>query len=105
MLVTTLLFALPLSARWNRRRISRSELWWATALIVAIAVFVVAGDPGGGVDVAPFGDWLPSLVVIGALLGISTAVDPDPPRAAPALALAVVDRPPLRAHQRARRSR
>ena len=47
-LVTTLLFALPLSARWNRRRDLASELWWAAALIVAIAVFVVAGDPGGG---------------------------------------------------------
>jgi drug/metabolite transporter (DMT)-like permease len=73
-LVTTLLFALPLSARWNHRSISRRELWWASALIVAIAVFVVAGDPGGGVDVAPLRDWLPSLVVIGVLVAISTAV-------------------------------
>jgi drug/metabolite transporter (DMT)-like permease len=88
-LVTTLLFALPLSARWNRRTISRSELWWASVLIVAIAVFVIAGDPGGGVDVAPFRDWLPSLVVIGVLVGISTAVILTRPGRPRALALAI----------------
>jgi len=88
-LVTTLLFALPLSARWNQRRVSRNELWWATALIIAIAVFVVAGDPNEGVDVAPFRDWLPSLIVIGVLIGISTAVILTRPGRPRALALAI----------------
>jgi drug/metabolite transporter (DMT)-like permease len=88
-LVTTLLFALPLSARWNRRKIKRSELWWAGALIVAIAMFVLAGNPGGGVDVAPFSDWLPSLIVIGVLLAVSTGVILTRGGRARALALAI----------------
>jgi drug/metabolite transporter (DMT)-like permease len=77
LLVTALLFALPLSARWNRRRIERSELAWSTALIVAIGVFLLAGDPDSGVDVSPFEDWLPSIVVLvvvvaGALTVVAT---------------------------------
>jgi drug/metabolite transporter (DMT)-like permease len=74
LLVVSLLFALPLSARWNHRRIERSELAWSTALIVAIGVFLLAGDPDSGVDLSPFSDWIPSLVVLGAVVAGALAV-------------------------------
>jgi drug/metabolite transporter (DMT)-like permease len=68
LLVTTLLFALPLAARWAGRRPGRAELGWAGALAVSLAVFVVVGDPTDGVDRAPAADWLPLGSVLGVLL-------------------------------------
>jgi drug/metabolite transporter (DMT)-like permease len=59
LLVTTLLFALPLAARWAGRRPARAELAWAGALAVSLAVFVVVGNPTDGVDRAPAAAWLP----------------------------------------------
>ncbi len=47
-LVSALLFALPLSARLDHRRVTRSEWAWAVLLTAAIAVFVVVGDPRPG---------------------------------------------------------
>ena len=62
LLITALVFALPLAARWNARPIGRSALAWAGAIAVALATFLVVGDPGGGVDTATFGHWLPSII-------------------------------------------
>ncbi len=66
-LVTTLVFALPLGARWNARPITRRELAWAGALCGALAVFLLAANPEGGQDTASFRDWLPSIVVAGSV--------------------------------------
>src|SRR5262249_58151463 len=47
-LATSLLFALALAARRDRRRLSRAE-WAATLAVVAgLAVFLVVGQPTGG---------------------------------------------------------
>ena len=40
LMVSALLFALPLSARISRRRVTRAEWGWATMLTVTLAVFV-----------------------------------------------------------------
>jgi hypothetical protein len=68
LLVTTVLFALPLEARLTGRRIGRPEIRWAVVLVAALALFVVVGEPTAGVDQAPFGVWLPSLGVLLVLL-------------------------------------
>jgi drug/metabolite transporter (DMT)-like permease len=68
LLVTTVLFALPLEARLTGRRIGRPEIRWAVVLVAALALFVVIGEPTAGVDQAPLGVWLPSLVVLLVLL-------------------------------------
>ncbi|MGE2729481.1 DMT family transporter [Mycolicibacterium vaccae] len=47
-LVSALLFALPLSARWAGRRVSRAEWAWAVLLTVALAVFVVLAKANPG---------------------------------------------------------
>jgi len=70
-LVTTLVFALPLGARWNGRRITRSEIGWAVALCVALAVFLLASRPDAGPDIAPFDQWAPSLVVVGIVVAVA----------------------------------
>ena len=68
LLVTTVLFALPLEARLTGRRIGRPEIRWAVVLVAALALFVVIGEPTAGVDQAPLGVWLPSLTVLLVLL-------------------------------------
>jgi hypothetical protein len=68
LLVTTLLFALPLGTRWAGRPLARSDVAWAGVLAVALAVFVVSGDPTEGVDRAAIQDWLPAGSVLAGLL-------------------------------------
>ena len=69
LLVTTLLVALPLGARWGGRRLRRSDWVWAALLVLALAVFAVVGEPTAGVDRAGWRPWLPAWVVLGLLLG------------------------------------
>jgi hypothetical protein len=66
LLVTSLLFALPLGARWAGRRLRRDDWVWAVLLAVALAVFVVSGEPTAGVDRAGLREWLPTGIVFGA---------------------------------------
>ncbi|PVZ09533.1 DMT family transporter [Actinomycetospora cinnamomea] len=68
LLVTTVLFALPLEARLNGRRIGRAEVRWAVVLVAALALFVIVGEPTAGVDQAPFATWLPALVGLALVL-------------------------------------
>ena len=68
LLVTTLLFALPLSTWWSGRRLSRPDAAWALTLSAALALFVVVAEPTAGVDRATPLQWLPAGVVLGALL-------------------------------------
>jgi drug/metabolite transporter (DMT)-like permease len=46
LLVSALLFALPMSARLAGRRVTRGEWLWATLLTVALTVFVLLARPG-----------------------------------------------------------
>jgi drug/metabolite transporter (DMT)-like permease len=46
LLVSALLFALPMSARLAGRRVTRSEWLWASLLTVALTVFVLLARPG-----------------------------------------------------------
>lgn len=73
LLVTTLLFALPLGARWAGRRLARSDWVWAVLLAVSLAVFVVSGEPTDGLSSAGFGAWWTTAVVIGVLLAVGLA--------------------------------
>ena len=70
-LATSLLFALPLAARWSGRRIGRSELFWAAALTIALGIFLAAGDPLNGNDTAPFANWRLSLVTCAGIAVIA----------------------------------
>ena len=44
-LVLSLMFTLPLSAKYDGRRISASETAWAGLLTAAVAVLVIRGNP------------------------------------------------------------
>lgn len=58
LLVTSLLFALPIHARMRRRRPSRWEFAWAVLLAASVAVIVTVGNPTAGVSRAGSGTWL-----------------------------------------------
>ncbi len=58
LVVTNLLFALPLSARLAQRRLTPVAWRWGLVLAVSIALFVVLGNPDEGADSGPATDWL-----------------------------------------------
>lgn len=64
LLATSLLFALPLGAWWAGRRLRRSDGVWALVLTAALGVFLVAGNPTAGVDIAPLDDWLVAAAIL-----------------------------------------
>ncbi|AEX75725.1 DMT family transporter [Corynebacterium diphtheriae bv. mitis] len=66
-LVLSLMFTLPLSARYDGRRPSRDEMGWAGALTVAVAILVVLGKPAAGDPQPPMDRWLLALG-IGAVI-------------------------------------
>ena len=70
LMVTYLLFALPLGAWWSRRRLTGSAWVWGLVLSAALALFVLLGHPNRGVDRASFGGWLTiSAVLIPIVVG------------------------------------
>ncbi|MDT7700342.1 MAG: hypothetical protein QOJ30_2667, partial [Pseudonocardiales bacterium] len=69
LIVTSLLFALPLAARFGGARPTRADLGWAALLAVALGVFMVVGEPTAGVDRAGLRDWAPAgLTILGLLV-------------------------------------
>ncbi|MBV8930475.1 MAG: DMT family transporter [Mycobacteriaceae bacterium] len=66
--VTSLLFALPISAKLGHRRVTRSEWTWAVLLASGVAVIVTVGDLQAGHSRAPLGTWMVVAAVIGPAL-------------------------------------
>lgn len=69
LLVTSLLFALLISARVNHRRITRQQGVWAVLLAAAVAVVVTVGDPQQGTARGSVQTWtIVALVMAPALI-------------------------------------
>lgn len=68
LLVTSLLFALPISARLAHRRVTRWELLWAALLAGSVVVIVTVGNPTAGQSRASLETWLGVVAVLGPLL-------------------------------------
>ena len=84
LLVTAVLFALPLSARWAGRRLAWSDWAWAAVLVTTLALFVVTGEPTAGSDTAGWRSWLPAVAVLGVVTTgclVGAAVHRGTPRA------------------------
>ncbi|MEV4128236.1 DMT family transporter [Nocardia sp. NPDC049707] len=73
-LVSMLVFALPLSARLNHRRITPRTWATAIALVAALACFLIVGDPTEGNTNAPLRDWIPPLAVLLGLLAVAIII-------------------------------
>jgi drug/metabolite transporter (DMT)-like permease len=68
LLVTSLLFALPISARMSHRPVTRWEWTWAALLAAAVAVIVIVGNPTAGHSRASLETWTAVIAVLGPAL-------------------------------------
>jgi drug/metabolite transporter (DMT)-like permease len=66
LLVTTVIWALPLGYFLTHQAIGQREILGAAIIVVGLALFAGFGDPAAGLDNAPGVDWLASILVIGA---------------------------------------
>ncbi|PTR27431.1 hypothetical protein C8K36_10453 [Rhodococcus sp. OK519] len=82
LLVSMLLFALPLSAKFSGYRFTRNSWALAIALTAALAVFLVVGNPTEGGTDAPWAQWSVPLVTVVVLVAVATAFGLSP-RVAP----------------------
>jgi drug/metabolite transporter (DMT)-like permease len=75
---TDLLFALPLAARWSRRRLRGRD--WAGSLMVAggVGVFLASSPPSSGSSTAPITNWLLAFGAVAVLtvLAVTAAAAP-----------------------------
>src|SRR5580765_301387 len=71
LLVTTVVFALPLGYFLTKQHVGRREVLGAVVIIIGLGLFAYYGDPAGGKENAPGGEWLIAVVVIGILCGVA----------------------------------
>ena len=70
LLVTTVVFALPLGYLLTRQKVGRFEVIGAAVIVVGLALFAIYGDPAGGKENAPGDEWA---IAIGVLV-VASAV-------------------------------
>jgi len=58
LLVSSVVFALPLGARFTGQRVRRLDVGAAFLVVAALVAFLTIANPSGGRDDAPLGDWL-----------------------------------------------
>jgi drug/metabolite transporter (DMT)-like permease len=68
LLVTSLLFALPIHARSTGRPVSRSQWLWAALLATSVAVIVTVGNPTAGHSRAALEVWTGVIAIMGPAL-------------------------------------
>jgi drug/metabolite transporter (DMT)-like permease len=67
LVVSELLFAIPVSMRLRGLRLGVREWLAAGAVVAGLALGLVSASPGVGQPIQPIGRWLPALLVIGGL--------------------------------------
>lgn len=68
LLMSSVLFALPLNARLSHRTVTGGEWVWAALLTAAVVVVVVVGNPQAGHSGASLRTWAVVAIVLGPLL-------------------------------------
>jgi hypothetical protein len=71
---TDVLFALPLIARRQRRRITRQDAFGALTVTAGIATFLAVSPPAGGVAVPPVSAWVPAFAAVGVIVAVAGTV-------------------------------
>jgi len=70
LLVTTIVFALPLGYFFTSQVINRREIAGAVIVVLGLAVFTVVGDAADGNDNAPAREWALAVIVFGAVAAV-----------------------------------
>jgi drug/metabolite transporter (DMT)-like permease len=70
LLVTTIVFALPLGYFLTNQIINRREVLGAAIVVLGLVVFTVVGDAGDGKDNAPANEWALAVLVFGGLSAV-----------------------------------
>ncbi|MCK0093533.1 DMT family transporter [Rhodococcus sp. F64268] len=78
LLVSSLLFAIPISAYYTRRRPDRRTLLLAAALCIALAMFLIAGNPTAGNIDAAATRWALPLTITLAVAACTAALGTAP---------------------------
>ncbi|MQA75581.1 MAG: hypothetical protein GEU88_14790 [Solirubrobacterales bacterium] len=68
LLVSSVVFALPLGARLTGQRVRPIDVGAALLVLGALIAFLVVANPSDGRDDAPFGQWLVAAAVIAAVV-------------------------------------
>jgi drug/metabolite transporter (DMT)-like permease len=74
LLVTTIVFALPLGWWLTGQHVGRREIVGAAVIVFGLVLFVLFGDPAGGVDNAPNDEWLVTILVVAALCAVLVVI-------------------------------
>src|ERR1700733_13383311 len=72
LLVSSLLFVLPLGARFSKQHVTAADWYWALLLTAALTIFVLVGQPREGHYRAPVPAW--SVALIGSVPVVIAAV-------------------------------
>ena len=67
LLVTTVVFALPLGYFLTRQHVGRREVVGAAVIIIGLGLFVYFGDPAGGNENAPNSQWAIAIALLSVL--------------------------------------
>ncbi len=70
LLVTTVVFALPLGYFLTKQHVGRREVLGALVIIAGLVLFTYFGDPAGGNENAPNGEWFVAILVLGVLSAV-----------------------------------
>ena len=70
LLVTTIVFALPLGYVLTSQEVRRREIFGAAVVVLGLAVFTAVGDAAEGNDNAPAREWALAVIVFGAVAGL-----------------------------------
>jgi drug/metabolite transporter (DMT)-like permease len=69
LLVMTVVFALPLGYVLTSQVVGRREVIGSGVIVLGLALFAIFGDPAGGRENAPGGEWAIAIAVLAALSG------------------------------------
>jgi uncharacterized membrane protein len=70
LLVTTVVFALPLGYVLTHQHVGRREVLGAVVIVLGLALFAIFGDPAGGRENAPGGEWAIAIAILTALCAV-----------------------------------
>jgi drug/metabolite transporter (DMT)-like permease len=70
LLVTTVVFALPLGYFLTRQHVGRREVIGAAVIVLGLAFFTIFGDPAGGRDNAPGNEWAIAIAILAVVCAV-----------------------------------